>query len=188
MLEICLTCRATPISARLSFRVYFSRITRQTAAGGQLCAKRHVPNYRISIAVEQADAGFNPLVKKKKNPTRLSDRTVCSGWKHPYPRIPLWSLAAEAALQLQHRDPWDSSQTRHVTSAPWCRRPTQSTSKWLSPSDCKIATWKYLPHTPSPSSRREDKVHHSRQGTISTNNSRFKNCSASQNCIGLLNL
>lgn len=67
MLEICLTCRATPISARLSFRVYFSWITRQTAAGGQLCAKRHEPNYRISIAVEQADAGFNPLVKKKKS-------------------------------------------------------------------------------------------------------------------------
>lgn len=67
MFEICLTCRDTPLSARLSFRVYFSCITRQTAAAGQLCARRHVPNYRIPIAVEQAAAaGFNPSIKGRR--------------------------------------------------------------------------------------------------------------------------
>lgn len=35
------------------------------------------PNYQISIAAETQ--GLIPRLKKKKNPTRLSDRTVCSG-------------------------------------------------------------------------------------------------------------
>lgn len=63
ILEICLTW-ATLIPTRLSFRVYLPRITRQTAAGGQLCARRHVasPNYLISMAAERADARFSPSV------------------------------------------------------------------------------------------------------------------------------
>lgn len=153
MLEICLTCRATPISARLSFRVSLSWITRQTAAGGQLCARRHVPNYRISIALEQADTGFNPSEKKMFFPTRLSDRTVCSGRSIRVRGFPCdhWLLKRRCSFST----PIPGTAPKRHTSAAHRDAGSQlspTTSEWLiCPSDCKIATWKYSPHTPLPS-------------------------------------
>lgn len=162
------------------FQGLFSRITRQTAAGGQLCARRHVLNYRISIAVEQADTGFNPSVKKKKiqqdcrtGPSAQGESIrirgcPCDHWL--LKRRCSFSTAIPGTAPKRHTSPAHRDAGSQLSPA---------TSKWLiCPSDCKIATWKHSPHT-SPLSRREDKVHHSRQGTILTNN-RFKNCSASQ--------
>lgn len=99
---------------------FFPRISRQTAGRGQLFVRLHPPNDRISTAEkEQANA----CKSTRWNPTRLSTGLSCSARNHPYRRILPWSLAAGLVLRLQHHDPWDSSQTPHVTAARWCKQP-----------------------------------------------------------------
>lgn len=77
MLEICLTCRATPISARLSFRVYFHGLPGRPQPVGNSVPGDTYSITEFPLPWSKPTQVLIPRLKKK-NPTRLSDRTVCS--------------------------------------------------------------------------------------------------------------
>lgn len=121
--EICLTWRATPFSNDSQFQdIFFLRGSPdRLQVPGKAWTKLTPPqkNDGIPVSEEQRRRVYIPRLK-----SNMIVGLSCSGWKHRWPRILLRSLAAESVLQLQHHDSWDSSQTPHVTTAQWCKRPT----------------------------------------------------------------